>query len=170
MTPADQTDHKTNDGIKALPSPSRNLESLWSDTESDHEHDGPMDPMTEDDYLVPPDHITEGEVTSHKISTDSSIGFDKALQGNEAIDLERGQNDLSGTANLAHLCARILVLIYSILASAVGKPKACLMLSLYRIRVMMTKFLIISRISQCDIDQYELIFHLSTTMTFRPKI
>jgi hypothetical protein len=71
-----------------LPSPSYNLELLSSDNESDHEHEGSVDPMTEHDYPFPPNHITEGEIASHEISIDSSIEVENALQGNEAIDLE----------------------------------------------------------------------------------
>jgi hypothetical protein len=48
----------------------------------------PVDPMTEHDYSLPPDHVTESEITSHEISTDSSTDVDDALQKNEAIDLE----------------------------------------------------------------------------------
>jgi hypothetical protein len=153
LTQADQTDYEMNDRIEVFPSSSHNLELLWSDSESDHEHESLMDPMTEHDYPVPPDHIREGEVTGQETSIDSSINVDDALQGNEAINLERVQNNVSGTVNLAHLCARIVVLIYSILAFAVEKTKACLISSLYRIRVMTSKFLIFYRISKCDIEQ-----------------
>jgi hypothetical protein len=153
MTPADQTDQETNDRIEALPSPSHNLDVLWSDNDSHHEHGDPVDPLTEYDYSVPPDHIREGEVISHEISTDSSIDVDDPLQRNEAIDFERVQNISSGTVNLAHLCARIVVLISSILACAVEKPQACFVSSLYRVHVIMSTFLILYRISKCDIDQ-----------------
>jgi hypothetical protein len=78
-----------NDRTEALPSPSRNLSILWPDNESDHEHDDPVDPMAEHDYPIPPDHIREGEVTSHEKSTDLSIDVHDALQRNEAIDFER---------------------------------------------------------------------------------
>jgi hypothetical protein len=101
-----------------------------------------MDPLTEHDYPIPPDHITEDEITSHEISTDSSINVDDALQGNEAINLERVQNNLSGTVDFAYLGARIVVLIYSMLASAIAKSKSYLMSSLYRMREMVSKFLI----------------------------
>jgi hypothetical protein len=160
MTPADQTDHEMNNRIAALPSPSHSFELLWSDNESDQEYDGPRDPLTEHDYPIPPDHITEGEITSHEISTDSSIDVDDALQTNEAIDLERVHNNLSGTGNRDHLYARIVVLTYSILASAVGKPKACLISSLYEICGMMSNFLILYPISRSDIDQISIEFSL----------
>jgi hypothetical protein len=65
-----------NDRIEALLSPSHNVELLWSDNESDHEHDGPVDPMADHNHPVPPDHIREGEVISHEICTDSSIDID----------------------------------------------------------------------------------------------
>jgi hypothetical protein len=153
ITQADQADHETNDRIEALPSPSYNLELIWLNSESEHEHDDPVDPMTEHDSPVPPDHITESEVTSHEISTDSSIDLDDALQGNEVIDLEHVQNNLSRTVNIAQLYARIVVFGYSIWVSAVAKPKPSLRSSLYRICIMMRKFLMFSRISKCDIDQ-----------------
>jgi hypothetical protein len=76
---AGQTDHETNHRIESLPSPSHNLELLWSDNESDDEHDGPVKPLTEYDSPVPLDHITEGEAISHEISTDSSFEIDDAL-------------------------------------------------------------------------------------------
>jgi hypothetical protein len=109
--------------------------------------------MAEHDYPVPPDHIREGEVTSHEKFTDSSMDVDDALQRNEAIDFERAQNNLSRIVNLAHLCARIVLLVSSILAFVVGKTKSDQISSVYRIRVMISKFLILYRISKYDIDQ-----------------
>jgi hypothetical protein len=93
MTPADQRDHGMKDRMEALRSSSHNLKSLWWHNESDHEHDSPVVLMIEHDYAIAPDHITEDEVISHKISNDSSINVDDAVQGNEAIGLERGQNN-----------------------------------------------------------------------------
>jgi hypothetical protein len=55
--------------------------------------------------------------------------------------------------NLDALCARTAVLLYSILGSAVGNRKACLMSPFYRILVAISKFLILSRISKYDFNQ-----------------
>jgi hypothetical protein len=115
-----------------------------------------MDPTTELDSPVPIDDTTGGEVARHEISSDPSIEFDAPLQRNEEIDSESRANNISGTVNLNHLCARTVALARLILASVMGRshPNHCLLSSLHRIRVLMARFLILYRISWGGSRQY----------------
>jgi hypothetical protein len=115
-----------------------------------------MNPTTKFDSSVPIDDTTGGEVARHEIPSDPLIEFDVPLQRNEEIDSENRANNISGTINLNHLCARTVALARSILASAMrtSHPNHCLMSSFHRIRVLIARLLILYRISRRGSRQY----------------
>jgi hypothetical protein len=152
--PGEQVDHETDE---ALQSPSHGLELLWSGNETDDEHESCMDPTTELDSHVPMDDTTGGAIATHQISSDPSIEFGAPLQPNKEIDSQSRANNTSGTVNLGRFCARIVALVRSILASAIGRshPNHRLISSLHRIRVPMTRLLILYRISREGSSQHQ---------------
>jgi hypothetical protein len=111
------------------------LSIQWSEGESEVGHVECND-VAQENPTVPFDDMTRIDVAT------------------EATDSESEEPDISRTVNIGHLCDRTVASAYSILASAIGRiyPRVCLMLCLPRIRVMVTKFLIVYRMSKGGIN------------------
>jgi hypothetical protein len=163
-------DEGEEDMSDALQSQHNILDIMWSDQEAgEAQHDG-FDPMTEHNSLLPSDHATEDEVESEEeentevgrndmncsSSVDSLSG--DISGGSEESDLKSQKSDITSEVNLDHLCHKILMSVDSILSSAMGNSKLSFMSSLSRIRVMMAKFLVIYRMSKCEMNQIRITF------------